>query len=89
MTRPPTEAAVLKTDMLALDQNDLIRLLRSEVKRAGGQKEWARKSGVAPSMISMVLTGDRPPNEKIIRALKLCRVVIFERVRRIGRRNAR
>ena len=65
----------------ALGQNDVVRLLRSEVKRAGGQKEWARKSGVAPSMISMVLTGDRPPNEKIISALKLRRVVIFERVR--------
>ena len=88
MTRPPTEAAVLTTDMLALDQNDVIGLLRSEVKRAGGQKQWARMSGVAPSMISMVLTGDRPPNEKIIRALKLRRVVIFERVRRIGRRKA-
>jgi hypothetical protein len=56
-------------------------LLRSEVKRAGGQKEWARKNGVAPSMISMVLTGDRPPNKKIISALKHRRVVIFERVR--------
>src|SRR5258708_7974969 len=64
--------------MRALDQNDVVRLLRSEVRRAGGQKEWARKSGVAPSMISMVLTGDRPPNEKIISALKLRRVVIFE-----------
>jgi hypothetical protein len=79
--RPPTEAAVPKTDMRALDQNDVVRLLRSEVRRAGGQKEWARKSGVAPSMVSMVLTGDRPPNEKIISALKLRRVVIFERVR--------
>jgi len=66
--------------MRALDQNDVVRLLRSEVRRAGGQKEWARKSGVAPSMISMVLTGDRPPNEKIISALKLRRVVVFERV---------
>jgi hypothetical protein len=64
--------------MRALDQNDVVRLLRSEVKRAGGQKEWARKSGVVASMVSMVLSGDRPPNEKIISALKLRRVVIFE-----------
>ena len=55
-------------------------MLRSEVRRAGGQKEWARKSGVAPSMVSMVLTGDRPPNEKIISALKLRRVVLYERL---------
>jgi hypothetical protein len=55
--------------------------MRRSPKRAGGQKEWARKSGVVPSMISMVLTGDRPPNEKLLSALKLRRVVIFERVR--------
>jgi hypothetical protein len=67
--------------MRALDQNDVVRLLRLEVKRAGGQQEWARKNGVAPSMISMVLSGERPPNEKIISALKLRRIVIFERVR--------
>jgi hypothetical protein len=70
-----------KTDMRALDQNDVIRLLRSEVKRAGGQKKWARKKGIVPSTISMVLSGYRPPNKKIISALKLRRVIVFERVR--------
>jgi len=74
--------------MSALGQNDVVRLLRSEVKRAGGQQEWARKYGVAPSMISMVLSGDRPPNKKIISALKLRRIVVFERVRWTGRRKA-
>jgi len=67
--------------MRALDQNDVIRLLRSEVNRAGSQKEWAKKNGVAPSMISMVLTCDRPPNKKILSALNLRRVIVFERVR--------
>ena len=38
------------------------------------------KYGIAPSAISMVLSGDRPPNDKIISALKLRRVVVFERV---------
>src|SRR5882672_11122973 len=55
-----------KTDMRALDQKDVVRLLRSEVNRAGGQKKWAKQNGVAPSAISMVLTGDRPPNKKIL-----------------------
>jgi hypothetical protein len=64
-----------------LDQKDVVRLLRSEVNRAGGQKEWAKKNGIAPSMISMVLSGDRPPNKKILSALKLRRAVVFERVR--------
>ena len=66
--------------MRALDQKDVIRSLRSEVKREGSQKAWAKKYGVAPSAISMVLSGDKPPNDKIISALKLHRVVVFERV---------
>ena len=66
--------------MRLLDQKDVIRLLRSEVKREGSQNAWAKKYGVAPSAISMVLSGDRPPNEKIVSALKLRRVVQFERV---------
>jgi predicted transcriptional regulator len=66
--------------MRALDQKDVVRLLRSEVNRAGSQQEWAKENGVAPSSISMVLSGERPPNKKIISALKLRRVVAFERV---------
>jgi hypothetical protein len=69
-----------KTDMRALDQKDVVRLLRSEVNRAGGQTKWAKKNGIVPSAISMVLAGDRPPNKKIISALKLHRVIVFERV---------
>jgi hypothetical protein len=55
-------------------------LLRSEVNRAGGQTKWAKKNGIVPSAISMVLAGYRPPNKKIISALKLRRVIVFERV---------
>ena len=69
-----------QTDMRALDQKDVVRLFRSEVNRAGSQQEWAKKNGVAPSSISMVLSGVRPPNKKIVSALKLRRVVVFERV---------
>src|SRR6516162_10212270 len=63
-----------------LDQKDVVRLLRLEVNRAGSQKKWAKKNGVTQSLISMVLSGDRPPNHKIIRALKLRRVVVYERL---------
>ena len=69
-----------QTDMRALDQKDVVRLLRSEVNRAGSQQEWAKENGVAPSSISMVLSGVRPPNKKIVSALKLRRVTVFERV---------
>jgi DNA-binding phage protein len=69
------------SSMRALDQNEVVQLLRAEVKRMGGQAEWARKNGVARSMISMVLTGDRPPSKKIISALNLRVVIVFERIR--------
>jgi hypothetical protein len=63
-----------------LDQKDVVRLLRLEVNRAGSQKKWAKKIGVTQSLISMVLSGDRPPNNKIISALKLHRLVLYERL---------
>ena len=69
-----------------LDQMHVIRLLRLEVNRAGSQKKWAKKNGITQSLISMVLSGDRPPNYKIIRALKLRRVVVYERLDRTAAR---
>jgi hypothetical protein len=64
-----------------LGEKDVIRLVRAQVKRAGGKTAWARKIGVVPSIVNMVFHGKRPPNEKIIRALKLRRVVRYERIR--------
>src|SRR5262249_14083266 len=80
-----------QTHMRALlDQKDAVRLLRLEVNRAGSQKKWAKKNGVTQSLISMVLSGDRPLNNKIISALKLRRVVVYERLdRTAGRPSAR
>ena len=37
-----------KTDMRALDQKDVVRLLRSEVNRAGGQTKWAKRTALFP-----------------------------------------
>src|SRR6266481_5644546 len=63
-----------QTDMRALDQKDVVRLLRSEVNRAGSQKEWAKENGVTPSSISMVLSGVRPvPSQNFIRSRNLGR----------------
>jgi DNA-binding phage protein len=64
--------------MRILYEKDVVRLLRLKVKQAGGQSEWARKSGVPRTLISMVLSGDRPPsNKKILNALRLRRAVVF------------
>jgi hypothetical protein len=54
-----------------LNLNDVIRLLRSEVERAGSQRAFARKASVNVSVVSKTLRGMVLPSEKICRALKL------------------
>jgi len=54
-----------------LNLNDAIRLLRSEVERAGSQRAFARKAGVNVSVVSKTLRGIVLPSEKILSALKL------------------
>ena len=56
----------------ALEPKDVIRLLRSEVERAGSQAEFARKAGVDRATVNRILHGRLsalPP--RIIRALDL------------------
>ena len=55
--------------LLSLD--DVIRLLRSEVKRAGSQRAFARKAGVNVSVVSKTLRGMVLPSKKILNALNL------------------
>ncbi len=57
-----------------VDNKAIVCLLRSEVKRAGGQSSWAKREGIDRTMVNSVLRGRRLPTEKIIRALKLCNV---------------
>jgi hypothetical protein len=59
-----------------LNHNDVIRLLRLEVKRAGSQR--ARKAGVNVSVVSKTLRGMVLPSEKILSALDL-RVVYLSK----------
>jgi transcriptional regulator with XRE-family HTH domain len=54
-----------------LNLQDAIQLLRSEVKRAGSQRAFARKAGVNVSVISKTLRGIVLPSKNILRALKL------------------
>ncbi len=54
-----------------LHLEDVIRLLRSEVKRAGSQRAFAKKAGVNCSVVSRTLKGQVLPSQKILRALKI------------------
>ena len=65
--------------MSILEIKDVIRLLRSEVKRAGGQAAWASKTGINRVIVNKVLGGKASPTKSIIRALGLRMVFVFER----------
>ena len=62
-----------------LDEKDVLRLLHEVVDRAGGQSAWARRSGVDRTYVNQVLRGKRPIPPTIIQALKLKKVVAYER----------
>jgi hypothetical protein len=62
-----------------LDENDVLRLLHEVVDRAGGQSAWARRSGVDRAFLNQVLRGKRPLPPTIIQALKLKKIVAYER----------
>jgi len=49
-----------------LEPEDVLRLLRSEIERAGGQKPWARSMGLDRPNVNKVLHGLRPLNMSII-----------------------
>ena len=61
-----------------LNLQDVLRLLRSEVERAGSQRAFARKAGVNVSVVSKTLRGMVLPSEKILRALRLRIVYLSE-----------
>jgi DNA-binding phage protein len=59
-----------------LDESDVLRLLREDVDRAGGQSAWARRSGIDRVHLNKVLNGERPLSPNIVRALKLKKVYV-------------
>jgi hypothetical protein len=54
-----------------LEREDVIALLREEVKKAGGQVAWSKRTGVNRSNLNRVLKGRRPLPMTILVALKL------------------
>ena len=73
---PQTGAPQTQEGLLNL--NDVIRLLRSEVKQAGSQRAFARKSEINVGVVSKTLRGIVLPSEKILSALNL-RVVYLSK----------
>jgi ribosome-binding protein aMBF1 (putative translation factor) len=61
-----------------LELQDVLRLLRSETKRAGSQRRFATEAGVNVSVVSKTLRGQVLPSQKILRALNLRTVYLSE-----------
>ena len=77
-----------------LDPEEIVQLLRAEVKKAGSQGTWAKRAGIERTLVNKVLNGKRQPTKNIIRALGLrkalssshhSRVLETEEVRRLLR----
>lgn len=51
--------------------------LRRECDRAGSQAAFARRAGVSPELVRMVLDGKRAPAGRVLSALGLVRVVVY------------
>lgn len=56
-------------------------MLRSDVSRAGGQSEWARRAGIDRTYICKVLSGRKPPGPSIYCALGLESVILRDRTK--------
>jgi hypothetical protein len=54
-----------------LEYEDVMRLLRSEIKRAGGQMQWAKMVGMDRPLLNKMVHGTRSLNKRVIKALKL------------------
>ena len=61
-----------------LDLEEVMRLLRSEIERAGSQRAFAKKAGVNVSVVSRTLNRQRLPSEKVLRVLKLRAIYLSE-----------
>jgi hypothetical protein len=64
--------------MKILEVEDVVRLLRSEVSRAGGQVAWAKETGISRTVLNTVLKGHRLPTKRIISALRLRAVFVSD-----------
>jgi hypothetical protein len=63
-------------DLLVLNNDDVLDLLKASVKREGGQTAFAMHHGINRSYLNMVLNGKRPMGHAIADALGLRTVFI-------------
>jgi DNA-binding transcriptional regulator YdaS (Cro superfamily) len=64
--------------MTKITKEGVRRLLARKCKEAGSQQAWAEKHGISPQYISDAIQGRREVGAKIIAALRLRYIAMFE-----------
>jgi len=67
--------------MRPISLEQMRRLLQREVDRAGGQVAWAKLNDLHPSTINKVLNEQRLPGRRMLSALRLAKVIAYQRLR--------
>jgi hypothetical protein len=67
--QPPIQATT-KLSGNSMDEDGVRRLLRREIKRAGGQAAFARDKEITEDVVNVMLRG-RPPGPTLLAALEL------------------
>jgi len=67
--------------MALLDLSSMRKMLRRDVERVGGQVAWAKRHGLHPSTINKVLNEQRLPGRRMLGALRLRKVIAYQRTR--------
>jgi hypothetical protein len=66
------------SQVLAFDNDDVVRLLRAAIEREGKQAAYARRYGIERTGLNMILTGKRPVNDTVIKTLGLRKIYVPE-----------
>lgn len=61
-----------------LTETQVIERLRAACDAAGGQKAFAKQHQLTPSYVHDVLHGRRPPADRILAALGIERVTVYQ-----------
>ena len=63
-----------------LDHDDVMRLLREAIAKAGSQSAWAREKAINRTAVSAILNGRKNLQPKILAALRLKKAEAYTRV---------
>jgi hypothetical protein len=63
-----------------LDRDDVLKLLRDAVAKAGNQSAWAREKNINRTAVSAILNGRKNLQPKILAALKLKKAEAYTRM---------